>query len=180
MRVVVSGTHASGKSALIGDFATRHPDWTVLGDPFEFVDAAGDEPDAGTYFSQLRFAAYRLIETLPGPMIAERGPLDFLAYLDALATLRRPTRSSALFRRGVPLAVEAMAGVDLLVLLPLNSADRIGVGDDEDPALRDAMDTALLDLADDPALTGGATVVELGGDPDQRLRRLEEAIARQG
>ena len=32
MRIVVSGTHASGKSTLISDFALRHPEFTVLPD----------------------------------------------------------------------------------------------------------------------------------------------------
>lgn len=32
MRIVVSGTHASGKSTLVSDFAVRHPDFVVLPD----------------------------------------------------------------------------------------------------------------------------------------------------
>ncbi|UUE20380.1 ATP-binding protein [Microbacterium sp. J1-1] len=41
MRIVVSGTHASGKSTLIADFLAAHPDFLAarpeylsLGDPF--------------------------------------------------------------------------------------------------------------------------------------------------
>ena len=48
-----------------------------------------------------------------------------------------------LFRRGIGLAVTAMAEVDLLVLLPLNPIDGIGVPEDEDTELRAAMDAAL-------------------------------------
>ena len=40
MRIVVSGTHASGKSTLISDFALRHPEFVVLPDPFEALDDA--------------------------------------------------------------------------------------------------------------------------------------------
>ncbi|WP_417555848.1 hypothetical protein [Microbacterium sp.] len=46
MRIVVSGTHASGKSTLISDFALRHPGFTVLPDPFELLDEASDAPGA--------------------------------------------------------------------------------------------------------------------------------------
>ena len=174
-RVVVSGTHASGKSTLIGDFAMANREWIVLPDPFELVDAQ-EEPDA-VFVRQLRIAAGRLLEPAHGPVLAERGPLDFLAYLDALSRLGRSARSQDLLRRGIPLTAQAMAGVDLLVLLPLARDDRIGVGADEDLELREAMDAALLELADDPDLTGGATVVEIAGDPAQRLQRLEDAIA---
>ena len=116
-RVVVSGTHASGKSTLIGDFAMANREWIVLPDPFELVDAQ-EEPDA-VFVRQLRIAAGRLLEPAHGPVLAERGPLDFLAYLDALSRLGRSTRSQDLLRRGIPLTAQAMAGVDLLVLLPL-------------------------------------------------------------
>jgi hypothetical protein len=70
-----------------------------------------------------------------------------------------------------------MAGVDLLVLLPLNSVDRIDVPEDEDPELRKAMEEALLTLAGDEALTGGAEVIEVAGTPKARLARLERAVA---
>lgn len=85
VRIVVSGTHASGKSTLISDFASRHPEFTVLPDPFELVDE-DDAVGAALFAAQLRIAADRLTDE-PGRthVIAERGPLDFLAYLLALA-----------------------------------------------------------------------------------------------
>ena len=176
MRIVVSGTHASGKSTLIGDFMDRHPDWQMLPDPFEYLEDAPDEPDAGTFFRQLRFAAARLHETAGGHLIAERGPLDFLAYLDALEALGRPTRSHELFRRGIPLTADASSRVDVIVLLPLAETEVAGL-DDEDPELRVAMDAALWELADDPDLVGDARVVEISGDRSARLERLEAVAA---
>ena len=35
MRIVISGTHASGKSTLIADFASRRPEFEVFPDPYE-------------------------------------------------------------------------------------------------------------------------------------------------
>ncbi len=35
MRVVISGTHGSGKSTLIGDFAAAHREWAILPEPIE-------------------------------------------------------------------------------------------------------------------------------------------------
>lgn len=177
MRIVISGTHASGKSTLIADFTSRHPELEVFPDPYELLDGAPTEPDAGLMFAQLQLSAARLRDLPPGVnVIAERGPLDFLAYLEALDALGRPTGSGELFRRGVAAAAEAMRHVDLLVLLPLNASDRLEVPDEEDLELRTAMDAALLELADDPDLTGAARVVEVTGGPQARLPQLEAAV----
>lgn len=172
MRIVVSGTHATGKSTLMSDFSLAHPEFAVLPDPFEFVDEAHG---SGSLVAQLRISADRLLDPdLGGSVIAERGPLDFLAYLAALDDLDRSPRAAELFRREAPLAAEAMAGVDLLVLLGLD--DGITVPEEEDPELREAMDEALRALTDDEELTGTARILELSGDPAARLAALEAAL----
>lgn len=176
MRVVISGTHGSGKSTLIGDFAGSHRDWAVLPDPYEFVDAAEAQPGARVFLQQLRIAADRLSEPAAGSVIAERGPVDFLAYLRALDDLGRRGASPDALERGERLASEAMAEVDLLVLLPLSDGDPIELDEEEDLELRDAMDLALLELADDPDLVGRARVVEIAGSRERRLAQLENAI----
>lgn len=177
MLVVISGTHASGKSTLISDFAERHPDFEVLPDPFELLDDGDVEPGTDSFSAQLQLAAARLTDPERGvARIAERGPLDFLAYLDALISLRRPGGSPTLFRNGLAATATAMAHVDLLVLLPLADADRIEVPADEDLELRAAMNDSLLELAEDPDLAGNASIVEITGSPTRRLRQLEDAI----
>lgn len=173
MRIVVSGTHATGKSTLVSDFSLAHPEFVVLPDPFELVDDRG----AGSFVSQLRVSAERLLDPdLPGSVIAERGPLDLLAYLDALGELGRSATAADLVRREAPLTARAMARVDLLVLLA--PTPEIAVPDEEDPELRDAMADSLLDLADDPDLTGGAEILELSGPPSARLAALESTLRR--
>lgn len=178
MRVVVSGTHASGKSTLIADFVAARPEYSALHDPFELVDEAFDGASAGSFFAQLQVAGARLLELSPGAsVIAERGPLDFMAYLAALDELGRSDRAAGLLRRGAEQTLLAMQHVDLLVLLPLRPADGIQVPDSEDPELRDAMNDALLELADDPDLVGDVAVLEIVGDREQRLARLLAALA---
>lgn len=172
MRIVVSGTHATGKSTLISDVSLAHPEFVVLPDPFEFVDEGSG---SGSLVAQLRISAERLLDPeLAGSVIAERGPLDFLAYLAALDDLGRSSRAAELFRREAPLAAEAMAEVDLLVLLGLD--DGITVPEEEDPELREAMDEALRALTDDEELTGAARILELAGDPATRLAALAAAV----
>jgi hypothetical protein len=178
MRIVVSGTHASGKSTLIADFARRNPRFTVLPDPFDLLDETWDGPSAASFAAQLRLSADRLDSfDATENVIAERGPIDFLAYLLALESVTGESISRDVLLRSTQITRAALSHVDLLVVLPLTSADAIDVGADENLELRDTMDEMLLDLIDDSDLVGRhANVVEIAGDSDQRLAALEELV----
>lgn len=177
MRVVVSGTHASGKSTLVGDLADALG-WPQLPDPFELVDEGGHPAGVGSFVAQLEVAAARLVDLPPGcRVVAERGPVDLLAYLEALADLGRRSVDADLMRSLCSSTAAAMAHVDLLVVLPLDPRAGIHVPDDEDPDLRDAMDARLLDLVDDPELVPPTTcVVEVTGPPAVRRARALAAL----
>ncbi|MCI2959083.1 ATP-binding protein [Agromyces atrinae] len=176
MRIVVSGTHASGKSTLISDFAREHPEYAVLPDPFELVDEAHDAPGASPFAAQLGLAAERLTsDASRRHLIAERGPLDFLAYLRALEELELASLDPAVLERAEQRTLDALSTIDLLVVLPLNARDRIDVGSDEHLELRETMNDVLLDLIDDPDVVGDRlTIAELTGTPEVRLAALEE------
>lgn len=178
MRIVVSGTHASGKSTLIADFALRHPEFTVLPDPFELLDEAWDSPSAAMFTAQLRIAADRLVRDEGDEhVIAERGPIDFLAYLVAMAELTGNAVPDDVIERATAMTSAALGTVDLLVVLPLTAGNPIHVGSDEHLGLRAAMNDVLLDLVDDPDVTGiRLTVAEITGNPDVRLAALETLV----
>ncbi|MDR6198144.1 adenylate kinase family enzyme [Microbacterium sp. SORGH_AS428] len=181
MRIIVSGAHASGKSTLISDFTARYPHFTVLTDPFESMDEADDAPRAAMFAAQLRITAERLTEdSLAADVIAERGPMDFLAYLLALADLTGRAADADVLRRALARTTEAMRAVDLLIVLPLTAADEIHVSAEEHLALREAMNDVLLELVDDPDIVGRTRVVELTGSPAQRLQMLEAVLAPKG
>ena len=176
MHVAISGTHGSGKSTLMSDFAMSHREWTVLPDPYEYIDLGEEASGAVAFSQQLSIAARRLSEPAVGPQLAERSPLDFLAYLHALDALGRPGDPADLFELNYWIASRAMAKVDLLVLLPLRARDGIEIGSDEDLELREAMNESLLELADDADLVGAVPVVEIVGSRESRLVQLEIAI----
>ncbi|MGK3952011.1 hypothetical protein ACLKM7_06750 [Microbacterium sp. I2] len=175
MRIVVSGTHASGKSTLVSDFALRHPGFTVLPDPFDLVDETWDRPNAALFAAQLRISADRLDpDESAENLVAERGPIDFLAYLVALDGLARASGSRELLERSTEITREALEHVDVLVILPLTEIDGIQPGIDEHLELRDAMNEVLLDLIGDIDVIGDhVKVVEITGDRRQRLGALE-------
>jgi predicted ATPase len=179
VRIVVSGTHASGKSTLVSDLATALG-YAQLPDPYELVDDDTDDPaGAASFVRQLLVAAERLVGRARGAdVVAERSPVDLLAYLEALADLGRPTVGPDLMARLRATTGEAMAHVDLLVVVPLDARDGITVPDHEDPHLREAMDARLLDLCDDADLVGSTVrVVAVAGPPDARLEQVLTAVA---
>lgn len=175
MRIVVSGTHGSGKSTLIADFHAAHPHYRVLGDPFEDLDL--DDPSGEASFAaQLRLTAARLEATADAPdVIAERGPLDFLAYLTALDRLGRS--GGSLLARATQIVERSLATVDLVAVVPLDAARPIRVPAEEDPELREAMDDVLLELLDDLEQDGAVRrSLVLTGDPVRRLQALSDAV----
>ena len=182
MQIVISGTHASGKSTLISDFAMRHREFIVLPDAFELLDEAWDRPGAGMFAAQLGISAARLVpddaSECASDRIAERGPIDFLAYLLALEEITRISLDDDLLERARAVTAEALSHVDLLVALPLMREDALAPGPEEHPELRAAMNDALLDLLGDAELLGAATrVVEVAGDPAHRCSSLESLVS---
>ncbi|HYI07684.1 MAG TPA: AAA family ATPase [Thermoanaerobaculia bacterium] len=183
MRIAVSGTHCSGKSTLVEDFLAAHRDYLHEPEPYEWLEdeLAAGEPDANDFNRQLQLSVERLSTYGLGTrVIAERSPLDFLAYMLALADLGRTGRDCALIASAAECAAAGMAHVDLLVLLPLNGTDGIFAPDSEDLELREAMNDRLLDLvAADPYslfASGRPRVVEIHGSRYERLRQLGDAV----
>jgi hypothetical protein len=183
VRIAVSGTHGSGKSTLVEDFVARHRHYVHEPEPYEWLDgcgeAAADELTVDAAWRQLEVSVERLRSYARGAkVIAERSPLDFIAYLLALEDLGRAGGDPQMVSSAAALAASGMACIDLVVILPLD--DGIAVPECEDPALRTAMNERLLDLvaADPYALFTGGTprVVEIEGARAQRLRVLEALV----
>jgi len=190
VRIAVSGTHCSGKSTLVEDFLAVHREYVHEPEPYEWLEEvygepAADEPNVDDFYRQLQLSVERLGSYEAGAsVVAERSPLDFLAYILALDDLGRAGRDCALIASAAEAAAAGMAHVDLLVLLPLNGADGIFAPDSEDLELREAMNARLLDLvATDPysLLAGGRPrVVEIHGTRARRLGQLEQAVTESG
>ena len=178
VRIAISGTHCSGKTTLAEDFAAAHREYIHEPEPYEWLEEhepLAAEPTADDFLRQLELSVERWSSYARGAnVIAERSPLDFLAYLLALEDLGRSGRDCAMNATAVELVADGMANIDLLVLLPLEG---ISAPVEEDLALRDAMNERLLELiATDPHalfVNGSPRVVEIQGTPGERLRLLE-------
>jgi hypothetical protein len=129
---------------------------------------------------QLDVSVERLSAYSPASkVIAERSPLDFVAYLQAIGDLGRED-TSTLVRTALNLAGHGMEYVDLLVVLPLSAKDGIEAPEAEDLALREAMNLCLLDMLADAAigreLLSKSRVIEVTGTEEKRLAELERVL----
>lgn len=181
MRIAVSGTHCSGKSTLAADFAAAHPDYIHLPEPYDLIEELYGEPTVDDFHRQLEVSVETLRDQPRGArLIAERSPLDFLAYLLALGDLGRDRHSTSI-EPAVELAASGLEQLDLLVVLPLNDADGIDAPEEEDLALREAMNDRLLEIITtdqfDLFSGGHPRVIEVHGSRGARLAAVERAIA---
>ncbi|MEP7274187.1 MAG: hypothetical protein ABI882_22020, partial [Acidobacteriota bacterium] len=113
-------------------------------------------------------------------VIFERSPIDFLAYLLALNDVGRGEGTRQLIERSRGMVRSAIQLLDLIVFLPLNDKDGIETPDSEDPELRRAVNSRLLDIFNDDdlkqSIANRPVVVEAIGSTAQRLRIVERAL----
>jgi AAA domain-containing protein len=180
VRIAVSGTHCSGKTTLVEDFLQRHPEYVHEPEPYEWLVEQGAafsaDLTAADVWQQLEISVERLSAHAPGSnVVAERSPIDFLAYLEALRNLGRED-TSRMLDAARELASRGMQHVDLLVVLPRN--DEIEAPEDEDAELREAMNSWLLETLDNHLgrIAGAVRLTEIAGSRARRLAALEAAI----
>lgn len=178
MRIAVAGTHCSGKSTLIADFLAVHPQYIHEPEPYVWLDESYEKPSIADFYRQLEICVDRLRNYERGAdMIAERSPLDFIAYMLAL---QDRGRTHDLLDAAVALAESGLAHLDALVILPLNDRDGIEAPSDEDPELREAMNDHLMEIVDGDEFGLLANrplpIAELHGTPQRRLAGLEQFL----
>jgi hypothetical protein len=186
MRIAVSGTHCCGKSTLIDEFLSAHPDFAHEPEPYtvlveDYGEEFSSEPSVDDFYRQLEFQVDRLRFHSSGErVIYERSPIDFLAYILALKDLKRDETAPGIVKAATGLVLNSIRNLDLIVFLPLDGADDIEVCDFEDPKLRKAMDAWLIKIFDDDEFdvvsSGICGVVEARGSTAQRLRIVEDSI----
>ena len=180
MRIAVTGTHGSGKTTLIEDFAAAYPAYEREEEPYwglaqqgvVFADGAS-LPDLET---QLSASAELILAQTGTSVVFDRCPLDFIAYLEVVGEGEGIdwAPSGKQLRR----IEQALASLDLLIFVPLVKPDEIAVSI-ELPRLRARVDSRLKSILRDDALGlvegAGLRVVEIGGSRSERVRELARA-----
>ena len=127
-----------------------------------------DPPTVDDFEQQLR-CSLATIATARADALIDRCPLDFIAYMRALD-------DGYDIADWLPELRQAMATLDLIVVVPIETPDRIAVATHENRRLRRSVDSLLRDLVlDDPYDLVPATV-EVCGDIDERLDQVVRSI----
>lgn len=175
MRLGVSGTHGVGKTTLAGVVAESLPGHEVVDEPYHDMVAQGHvfshPPTAEDFEDQLEHAL-RVLSEDDVDVVFDRCPIDLLAYLLVVGKHADPVAAPWIDRIRT-----AMRSLDLVVFVPIESPDRIGVGEDDDGApSRRAVDRELRRLLLHDAQDMELEVLQVRGSVEERasqvLRRL--------
>jgi len=180
MRIAVTGTHGSGKTTLVEDFAAAagyepvpEPYWLLVQQGVVFADG----PDIAGLEEQLKQSCALLLSTSEADVVFDRCPLDFLGYLEVLSAAEgfEWSPDGKLLQR----IEKALATLDLIAFVPLLRPDEIAVTI-EYPKLRTRVDARLKTMLredDLGLLADGPRVIEVTGTREQRVQRLTAVLA---
>src|SRR5262245_22791591 len=163
VRVAFAGAHRTGKTTLIEAVHARLPAYDVIEEPYRLLEDDGyelsDPPTPDDFERQLRRSIATIDESGRNTLF-DRCPMDFVAYLQAIEAdfdVDEEVRAS-------------MEALDLIVLVPIESPDRIAVAAHEDRRLRRRVDDLLRTLLD------GTDLVEVEGTVDERVAQVMTAM----
>lgn len=164
MRVAFSGAQRVGKSTLIERLGASLPDHDRVDEPYLLLEEEGHlfshPPSPEDFVAQVERSLAEVDAAGPD-VLFDRCPLDFLAYLLAEGEV-----VDDLLAR----ATGAMARLDLVVFVPIESPDRIVLPRDEDGGQRTAVDDELSRLLFEEDVA--PDVLAVGGDLESRVRQV--------
>jgi AAA domain len=177
MRIGISGTHGTGKTTLAEALCAHLPGHFTADEPYYLLEEEGYEfsfpPSPDDYRALLARSLRCLSDRPPRPgIVFDRTPLDYLAYLVA-------TGVDAEREADIPALKPALASLNLLVITVITPETEQLLPTPELPALREAMNEALLELvyADPLHAWADLPVLELDGPLDARLPTVLAALA---
>ncbi len=171
MRIAVSGSHATGKSTLLRELGSRLADYQTVDEPYYLLEENGhtfsDPPDDDDFVVLLEYSASLYLKGTAAKVVYDRSPADYLAYLAA-------DSPDSISPDLVALTADALATIDLVVLVPIEKPDRIaGV---EMPKLRRRVDHILHEMLVDRAWPFSPSTIEVNGSPTQRAEQVLSAL----
>ncbi|MEP3275617.1 MAG: AAA family ATPase [Stappiaceae bacterium] len=183
MRIAVTGTHGSGKTTLVDDFADAFRHFEPIPEPYWDLAEQGmllpGEPTVDSFLTQLHHSLSVISASgaeAETDVIFDRCPLDFIAYLEVISEQNGTDwfPSGSLLTR----IEAALAALDLIVFLPLSEPDQI-TADIEYQELRGQVDERLKSILREDELgllENGPRIIELTGSPQVRIDALVKTV----
>ncbi|RXK85753.1 AAA family ATPase [Filimonas effusa] len=145
MKIAIAGAHRVGKTTLAEALAAALPSYTLYMEPYYALEESGyafsDEPNTDDFIKQFQYSA-KQISKAGTDAIFDRCPIDILAYIHAIDDTQN---IQSLFNT----AQQIIAGIDLLVFVPIETPDIIACVQSDFPALRTKVNDILYEWLDD-------------------------------
>ena len=197
MRIAISGSHSLGKSTLVWDWVKRHPHYRREEEPFRALDEEmydirfRQESNRLHNGIQMYYNASRvnLYASVSDCVIFDRAPVDYIAYSQYTADKRTTDIDDAFVSAMVPRVRETMQKLDLVAFIPMTDRWPVDMEDDGirpvDLPYRAEVDTIFKQIYRDQRFSVMPEIhppklIELWGSREERISRLEQAIAPSG
>lgn len=167
-----SGTHRTGKTTLVEAISGILPAYEVVEEPYRVLEEEGhefaDPPSVEDFELQLR-TSIESLAAAPADALLDRCPLDFIAYLQAL-------HEDFDIDGWLDDIRDSIAMLDLIVVVPIETPDRISVAVHEDRRLRRRVDQRLRLFALEDPYGFEAVTLEVSGGLGERIRQVTHAM----
>jgi hypothetical protein len=194
MRIAVSGSHSLGKSTVVNDWVSAHPECIREEEPYRALSLHGPYEirfrDESTrlhngiqlYYNISRIHRYASQNDF---VIFDRSPIDYVAYSQYTADQGTTDIDQSFVESMIPAVSESLDRVDLLAFVPRSDEWPVILENDGirpvDEAYRNSVDDIFKQIYRHGRYglfprRGGPRVIELVGPPQQRIAQLEEAI----
>lgn len=168
MKIAIAGAHCVGKTTLAEELLEHLPGYVFYPEPYYELEASGylfsEVPDTDDFIKQFDHSVKQI--TKGGDhIIFDRSPLDILAYIHALD----PNKNIQAFFETVQ---KVLAGIDLLVFVPIEEPDLISSQPSDLPKLRHEVNEILHDWIWDL----GIETIEVSGALARRRDQVLQKI----
>lgn len=168
MRIAFTGAHRVGKTTLAEEIAYHLPHYEFKNEPYLQLEEEGyffsEIPTVDDYIEQFNFSVEQ-IQDSENDVIFDRCPLDLLAYI---YTTGKAKNVSALYEE----MSTAIAQIDLLVFVPIETLDLILCQESDLPDLRDEINDLLQDWIGD----FDTEILEVTGSLEDRKKLVLDKI----
>jgi hypothetical protein len=175
MRIAVSGSHATGKSTLVNALVSELPGYEAVPEVYsDFVDEGylfSYPPALEDFELQLQRSISNLLENTSPRVLFDRCPVDYLAYL---AAWKRGGNDAV--AASFPAVADAMAGIELVIFVPIENPDRIDFSELELPRLRRSVDLLLHKILIDDLWGFGVNVLAVTGSLPERISQVVDYV----
>ncbi|MEA2604351.1 MAG: hypothetical protein QOF89_5343 [Acidobacteriota bacterium] len=177
MRIAVSGAHRTGKTTLIEELGRALPTYGVVDEPYYLLEDEGHEfpemPSLEDFELQLERSIECILESGEDQLF-DRCPADILAYL-----VSHQDADGFGVDSWLPRVRRAMQRLDVVVFVPVEDPDHIGVSEPEEDELRRRVDEELREIVLEDRWSFGVEAMEVRGASRERARQVLAYVAGQ-